>query len=103
MPKSKKKTVNVLSFDGGGSRGLMEVLLLQDTFLILSFMIRNPLEITELIKKNPSFKLPSSREAIRALMDKVTDPIHPTEVFDYIVGKCQVIFKVSMDNTVRPC
>ena len=93
MPKSEKKTVNVLSCDGGGSRGLMEVLLIQDTFLILTLMIRNPLEITELIKENPNFQLPSSREAIRALMDKVTNPIHPTEVFDYIVGKCRVIFQ----------
>ena len=92
MPKSKKNIVNVLSFDGGGSRGLMEVLLLQDMFLILTLIIRNPLEIIELIKKNPTFELLSSRQAIQALMDTVTNPIHPTEVFDFIVGKYSVFF-----------
>ena len=87
MPKWRKKTVNVLSMDGGGSRGLMEVLLIQDIFLICTLMMRNPKEITQLIKDNPKFELPSSRLAIRALMDEVTNPVHPTDVFDYIVGK----------------
>ena len=86
MPKSKK-AINVLSFDGGGSRGLMEVLALQDIMLILTIMVRNPKEIAQLVKENANFELPNSRQAIHALMEKVEDPIHPTSVFNYIVGK----------------
>ena len=55
----------------------MKVLLVQDMLIFGTSMIRSPLTITGHNKKNLNFELPSSKDSIQALMDKVPDPIHP--------------------------
>ena len=79
--------VNVLAFDGGGSRGLMEVLLLQHVMLLVSVIKQQPAKITSLINNDPMLETETSRQTIQDLMAKVDKAVHPTEVFNYIVGK----------------
>ena len=79
--------VNVLAFDGGGSRGLMEVLLLHHIMLLVTVMKQQPAKITSLVKNDPMLETENSRQMIQDLMAKVDEAVHPTEVFNYIVGK----------------
>ena len=77
---SKSTTmINVLSFDGGGSRGVMEVMILDDFMRLVTMMKNNP-------DANLGYKL-KDKTRFKEMLAKIEDPIHPTDIFDCIVGK----------------
>lgn len=82
----------VLSLDGGGSKGIMELKMLEDVMKILSLLVEAPESLTnhlELANK-------TNRQSYRDFLDNdiingldqhgKTKIIHPTEVFDMIAG-----------------
>ena len=86
-----KKHLNILSFDGGGSLGVMEMIILQDIMNTASLLEANPKAIQPFLSSNTLFdssdsESPNSRESFSKLLLTVEDPIHPTKVFDMIVG-----------------
>ena len=77
---TKSKRINVLSFDGGGSRGIMEAMILDDLMRLITLMKRNPNIVSvEILKKD------EGRRFTQLLQD-VQDPIRPTQIFDLIAG-----------------
>ena len=85
MLKSDHKDIHVLSLDGGGSRSIMEVILLDHIMNLTTVMVRNPEHIISLLEKIDS---PDVHSFTKSLLDNIgSDPIHPTDAFQYIVGK----------------
>ena len=85
MPYCAQQDVHVLSFDGGGSRGIMEVILLDHIMNFTTVMVKNPEHLITLFDKLDSQDVHSFT---KSLLDEIEgDPIHPTDAFQYIVGK----------------
>ena len=103
------KGVNLLGFDGGGSRGVMEAMILDDLMRLVTKMMKDPSKFSNLpdliksgindtqedtSKKNEEREKTSDVESnvgqhFRKLLEedlKSCDVIHPTEVFDMIAG-----------------
>ena len=90
------KEFHVLGIDGGGSKGLMEAILLQDVMNAATVIARNPDRVLEIIQASKEdqdnqcglFCRETMKEQfileIKGVEDK--EAIHPTEVFDMIVG-----------------
>ena len=78
--EKRQKELNILSLDGGGSRGIMESIMLGHIMNLATVMKENPSYIKEVIKTNDWSEM-------YPIISSHTNPIHPTEVFDYIVGK----------------
>lgn len=87
MSTKSGKKVNVLSFDGGGSRGIMEIKILQHIMLLFSAMREDPQKVTDFVKGDPKLEQSETRNQLRSILDSVKIVIHPTEVFNFIVGK----------------
>ena len=92
----KKKEMHVLSLDGGGSKGIMESIMLGHIMNLATIMTNNPEDI--LYSFDESLKIVRDRDILGPLkcgiLDKISDhkklgrePIHPTDAFQYIVGK----------------
>ena len=92
----RNKGFDVLSFDGGGTKGVMEAAIMKDIMNMATILIKNPKSIEDLClglfeEKNtsndditvPKPYLVSLKEK---LDDKKVDPVHPVDVFDMIVG-----------------
>ena len=89
------KKCNVLSFDGGGSRGLMEAMIIDDIMKMATLMKNCPEDVERIVSQDLSL---SQDETLRQLKkclvdhfdtDETTDgneALHPTDVFDYIAG-----------------
>ena len=85
MSRSAHKDVHVLSFDGGGCPGLMEYILLDDIMNLTTVMVRNPENIIILLDK---LDTPDAHTFAKFLLKNIEgNPIHPTDAFQYIVGK----------------
>ena len=54
---------------------------------LATLMKRNPKEVTTLLKDDFELKKAETLESFKKQVDNVQDPIHPTEVFQYIMGK----------------
>ena len=83
----KKGEIHVLSLDGGGSRGIMESIMLGHVMDLSTLMTEKPSKITEILD---NFQLdgPEVGKKIQSLIElENLSPIHPTEAFQYIVGK----------------
>ena len=94
------KEFHILAIDGGGSKGLMEALIIQDVMRAATFIMQNPTKVLEIMKKecpNPSEQKYSyvfdygsigTRQKFIDEMLKIEEGklIHPTEVFDMICG-----------------
>ena len=78
--EKRQKELNILSLDGGGSRGIMESIMLGHIMNLATIMKENPNYIKEVIKTNDWSEM-------YPVISSHPNPIHPTEVFDYIVGK----------------
>ena len=97
------KRLNLLGFDGGGSRGVMEAMILDDFMRLVTKMTKDPARfknLPELIRgRNKCTKGSNSGNAsdkelnlgqhFRKLLEqdlKYCDVIHPTKIFDMIAG-----------------
>ena len=96
-PNLKKTMLNVLSFDGGGSKGIFEAMMLEDYMQMLTLMKRNPENFLKDLRKaqdsdlkeksqNSYFKRKSKNSHFKELLNTAQDPIHPTAIFDMIAG-----------------
>ena len=86
----KKGEIHVLSLDGGGSRGIMESIMLGHVMDLSTLMTEKPSKITEIFKNFRNFRLdgPEVGKMFQSLIElENLSPIHPTEAFQYIVGK----------------
>ncbi|XP_046840613.1 uncharacterized protein LOC124434762 [Xenia sp. Carnegie-2017] len=89
---STEKKINILSFDGGGSRGVMEIKILDDVLRLATIVLRNPETLNYLTNKDNDESIVNLlegravRERLIKDMEAVEDPIHPTDVYDMIVG-----------------
>ncbi len=84
-------TFDQLSFDGGGTRGAMEAFMLKDVMNFVTLMVRHPDKLEKKKWwKDYSFSAQEARDELRKDLDKIDKakepPVHPTEVFDMIVG-----------------
>ena len=77
--------VDILSFDGGGSRGIMEVLILSDVMRLATIVWRDPEKLSYLTENNANLT-PEIRKMLVHDLDKVSNPFHPTQIYDMIVG-----------------
>ena len=82
---------DVLSFDGGGTKGVMEAVIVKDIMNMATLLIENPEKIKDLciriLEENPDEDDPSKDlKRIAELLKGVESPVHPIEVFDMIVG-----------------
>ena len=90
----RNKGFDVLSFDGGGTKGVMEAVIMKDIMNMATILIRNPKLIVEdcleLFNKNASYDDITTDKhnlvSLKKKLDDVKDPVHPVDVFDMIVG-----------------
>ena len=85
----KKGEIHVLSLDGGGSRGIMESIMLGHIMDLSTLMTEKPSKISEILR-HFQFQLdgPEVGRKFQSLIElENLSPIHPTEAFQYIVGK----------------
>ena len=80
---NSKKPINVLAFDGGGSRGIMEVMIADDLMRMFTLMYKEPLKLQSLVMELRTRN--ESRMELRNKLQSVV-PIHPKDVFDMIAG-----------------
>ena len=87
MAQINTAEIHVLSLDGGGSKGIMESIMLGQVMDLSTLMTEKPGKITKILRK---FELdgPEVGKKFQFLIEfEKLSPIHPTEVFQYIVGK----------------
>ena len=71
---------NILSLDGGGSRGVMEAVILKDVMAALTLVKRG--ELADMV----NFDTEEARKRMREKLDGVEAPIHPGDVFKMVAG-----------------
>ena len=82
MAQTNMKQIHVLSLDGGGSHGIMESIMLEHIMDISTLMTKKPSKITD------TFESDEVGRKFQSLIEQENlTPIHPTEAFQYIVGK----------------
>ena len=89
--RNRNKGFDVLSFDGGGTKGVMEAVIVKDIMNMATLLIENPEKIKDLcikiLEENPDEdEQPNDLKNIAKLLKGVESPVHPIEVFDMIVG-----------------
>ena len=78
---------DILSFDGGGSKGVMEMVLLQDVMNTVTLLTQNPDKLFKMIgQKDDLFTTATERCELANVLKYVENPVHPTDVFDMVVG-----------------
>ena len=83
------KSFDILSLDGGGSKGIMELVILSDVMKTVTLLKDEPSLFIPYLNNedgNDFFENISDRLNFANLLESVKSPIHPTEVFDMIVG-----------------
>ena len=89
--RNRNKGFDVLSFDGGGTKGVMEAVIAKDIMNMATLLIRNPDKIKnfciKILEENPDEDdQPNDLKKIAELLKGVESPVHPIEVFDMVVG-----------------
>ena len=54
---------------------------------LATLMKRNPKEVTKLLEDDQELKKQETLASFKEKVENVQEPIHPTEVFQYIMGK----------------
>ena len=98
--RERNKGFDVLSFDGGGTKGVMEAVIMKDIMNMATLLIRNPKLIVEdcleLFSKNASYDDITTHKpklvSLKKKLDEVDKPVHPVDVFDMIVGTSTGMF-----------
>ena len=93
LSSSDNSDINVLSFDGGGTRGIMEVMILDDIMKLYTIIKTEPQKLMNFVDSNTEqddkiFKK-ENLEEFNTLLHKVNpneNLVHPTDVFDVICG-----------------
>ena len=81
------RTFDILSFDGGGAKGIMEVVILKDLMNTVTLLKQDPSLLLQYLQDGKElFENSDDRMNFAQLLESVSHPIHPTEVFDMIVG-----------------
>ena len=73
--------VNILSFDGGGTRGVMEVFILRDIMRMATFLRDDPESIQDIVLDTRGvsrLEERNQRECLLKKLELVENPIHPT-------------------------
>ena len=70
-----REEVNVLSFDGGGTLGVMEMVILQDIMNTATLLKTNPKVIQSFLTSETLFHKRQEKEAFSELLSTVKDPI----------------------------
>ncbi len=86
MATAEAKKLNILSFDGGGSRGLMEAHMIHDIMNLATQMRDIPHKIKSILEVDLDLQMATTLQSLKELTDSVQDPVHPTEAFNYIMG-----------------
>ena len=73
-----RKEVNVLSFDGGGATGVMEMIILDDIMNTTTLLTTQPKSIQSLLTSKSFFQTVEERQSFSNLLSNVQAPIHPT-------------------------
>ena len=98
--RSRNKGFDILSFDGGGTLGVMEAMILKHIMNTVTILVNNQAEMKDWdyeVFKNCCFNLfkdfendieaeKNNLEKLYGEIEKVKQPVHPTKVFDMIVG-----------------
>ena len=81
---AKVKPYNILSLDGGGSRGVMETVILRDLMACYTRIQKGEINI----EKYEGFVSKESRSEMRTKLDEVqeADVTHPADVFRMVAG-----------------
>ena len=90
MSKNRHRDVHMLSLDGGGSRGIMELILLDHIMSLTTVMVKNPELIITLLDKLNNSDVHSFTKSLIENIDN--DPVHPTHAFQYIVGTLSLVY-----------
>ena len=86
MTQTNKAEIHVLSLDGGGSRGIMESIMLGHVMDVSTLMTEKPSKIIEILS-NFQLDAPGVGRKFQSLIEvENLNLIHPTEAFQYIVG-----------------
>ena len=75
--RKKVKDINVLSFDGGGSKGVMEAIILEDIMNTATLLVKEPKTIQPWITSKSFFETTEERQTFSNLLSNVQDPIKP--------------------------
>ena len=87
---TEKPKINVLAFDGGGSRGVMEIMILDDIMRLYTIFKEQPeifqskFKTNDLILKKEN--LVEFNDLLRGQEFPEEKLVHPTDVFDVICG-----------------
>ena len=76
-----KNYVNILSFDGGGTRGVMEVFILRDIMRMATFLRDDQESIQDIVLDSSGvsrLEERNQRECLLKKLESVENPIHPT-------------------------
>ena len=93
--ESFEKDINILTLDGGGSQVVMELAVLRDVLRAATILKSDPeycLNKMHVNSRGPLFSSNTAREDFAKALEKVRNPLHPSEVFDIIAGKKIVLF-----------
>ena len=71
------KDINVLSFDGGGSKGVMEAIILEDIMNTTTLLVKEPKTIERWVKSKSFFSTVEERQSFSNLLSNVENPIKP--------------------------
>ena len=87
------KEFHILALDGGGSKGLMQALILQDVMNATTVICQNPDRVKEILESIDDHAKAFFGEDTKSFSEEfieemklVQKAIHPTEVFDMIAG-----------------
>ena len=81
------RTFDILSFDGGGAKGIMEVVILKDLMNTVTLLKQDPSLLLQYLQDGKElFENSEDRMSFIQLLESVSKPVHPTECFDMIVG-----------------
>ena len=80
------QNVDILSFDGGGSRGIMEVSIMSDVMRLATILWQNPEQLTYLLDSKDVSTDIDTRKLLIDDLAVVTNPLHPNDIYDMIVG-----------------
>ena len=90
--------MNILSFDGGGSRGLMEIIIISAIMKLATMMRDNPDQVNRIVSQDLSLSKARTLRKLKRYIDQCPENnvLHPADVFDYIAGERNIHIQYSL-------